>query len=393
MSTKPVVIVAFEEFDNLGVRYLASVLSDGGYEPVIIDFRDGKEKILQLINRLKPLLVGFSVIFQYHLYEFQELINFLRKSCGVTSHFTAGGQYASMRFEDLFNYIPSIDSIVRFEGEYTFLELVNHIHNGTDWRKIKGLAFRENDKIIANPLRQPETDLDRFPYPLRPPLSGYALGKKFATIIAGRGCINNCSFCNNTEYIKQSSFPFQRVRKPEKVVEEMDFLFRKKDCSVFLFEDDDFPINGKEGDAWIDRFCKELEHNKLAGKIIWKINCRPDEIEFNRFKLMKNHGLYLVFLGIDDGTNDGLVRLNKHMTTAQCQNGVNILKELEIGVDYGFMLFQPASTFKSVNDNLDFLRQLCGDGSTPAKFLKLRPFFGTKIERELRKEGRLMGKS
>ena len=297
-----------------------------------------------------------------------------------------------MRYEDLFKLIPSLDSIVRFDGEYTFLELVNHLHTGEDWRHIKGIAFRENRKIIANPLRPPEMDLDKFPFPIRSPIENYALEKKFATILAGRGCVNNCSFCNNTEYIRQSSVPVRRTRKPEKVVEEMDFLHKKQDCSVFLFEDDDFPVRTKNGSDWIDQFCKELKRKKLANKIIWKINCRTDEVDPDRFAIMKSHGLYLVFLGIDDGTDSGLLGLNKRMTVADNMRGINILKRLEIGFDYGFMLFQPSSTFKSINDNLTFLRQLCNDGSTPVTFLKLEPFFDTRIEKELRKEGRLRGK-
>ena len=123
---------------------------------------------------------------------------------------------------NLFKLIPSLDSIVRFEGEYTFLELVNQIHSGTDWRQIKGLAYKEKGKILANPLRSPETDLDKFPFPIRSSPEDYALDKKFATILAGRGCVNNCFFCNNREYIKQSSGPFKRIRKPEKVVEEIE---------------------------------------------------------------------------------------------------------------------------------------------------------------------------
>jgi radical SAM superfamily enzyme YgiQ (UPF0313 family) len=391
MSKSPVILIAFKEFDNLGVGYLASVLSKEGYDPLMVDFRDGREKILQIIKKLKPLIVGFSVIFQYHIYEFKELIAYLRRS-GIKSHFTAGGQYASMRYKDLFKFIPSLDSIVRFEGEYTFLELVNCVHSGTDWKKIKGLSFKETGKIIANPLRPPEMDLDKFPFPLRAPIEYYALDKKFATILAGRGCSNNCSFCNNTEYIKQSSVPFKRIRKPEKVAEEMDFLHKKEDCSVFLFEDDDFPVKTKDGSAWINKFCEELEHKKLVNKIMWKINCRPDEVDFDSFKLMKRHGLYQVFLGIDDGTDSGLTELNKHMTLTESLRGINILKELEIEIDYGFMLFQPASTFKSVNDNLDFLIQLCGDGYTSVSFLKLEPFFDTIIEKKLRKDGRLKGK-
>jgi radical SAM superfamily enzyme YgiQ (UPF0313 family) len=109
--------------------------------------------------------------------------------------------------------------------------------------------------------------------------------------------------------------------------------------------------------------------------------------------MMKKHGLFLVFSGIDDGTDSGLIRLNKNMTVTESLRGINMLKNLEIGFDYGFMLFQPASTFRSVNDNLEFLRQLCLDGYTSVTFLKLEPYFDTMIENELRKEGRLKGKT
>jgi len=164
------------------------------------------------------------------------------------------------------------------------------------------------------------------------------------------------------------------------------------DCSVFLFQDDDFPVRTDKDSEWLVRFCKELKRKKLTDKIMWKINCRPDEVDYDSFALMKNHGLYLVFLGIEDGTDIGLIRLNKHMTVAKSLEGINILKKLEIGFDYGFMLFQPSSTYRSVNDNLDFLREICGDGFSPVTFLKMMPYSATPIERELRKEGRLKGK-
>ena len=55
------------------------------------------------------------------------------------------------------------------------------------------------------------------------------------------------------------------------------------------------------------------------------------------------------------------------------------------------MLFQPSSTFTSINENLDFLRQICGDGYTPVTFLKTLPYFETRVEKELAREGRLKG--
>jgi anaerobic magnesium-protoporphyrin IX monomethyl ester cyclase len=172
----------------------------------------------------------------------------------------------------------------------------------------------------------------------------------------------------------------------------MELLHHEKDCSVFLFQDDDFPVKTSRGSGWIESFCKELELKKLNNKIMWKINCRPDEVDYDSFALMKNHGLYLVYLGIEDGTDTGLSRLNKHMTIEECMEGINILKNLDIGFDYGFMLFQPSSTYSSVNENLTFLRQICKDGYTPVNFLKMLPYFETRIEKDLRNEGRIKGK-
>jgi anaerobic magnesium-protoporphyrin IX monomethyl ester cyclase len=391
MNTHPVAFVAFKEFDNLGVGYLASVLSEAGYESSVIDFREGKEKILNILKSQNPILIGFSIIFQYHIYEFRELLKYLRKG-GINCHFTAGGLYASLRYEELFKIIPSLDSIVRFEGEHTLLELVKSIYSGADWKKVKSIVFKNDGKLIANPLRSIEMDLDNFPVPKRSPLSEYALDKKFATILAGRGCIHDCIFCNIREFYQHLSGPKKRIRRPEMVVKEMEQLHREEDCSVFLFQDDDFPVKTEEGSEWIKTFCLELKNRKLFDKIMWKINCRPDEIDYDSFAMMKDNGLYLVFLGLEDGTDSGLKRLNKHMTVAGSLNGINVLKKLEIGFDYGFMLFQPSSNFRSVNDNLDFLKQICDDGYSPVTFLKMLPYFETRIEKELHKEGRLTGK-
>ena len=57
-------MIAFEEFDNLGTGYLASVLSDAGYESIIIDVRIEKEEILEKLLDANPFIVGFSVVFE-----------------------------------------------------------------------------------------------------------------------------------------------------------------------------------------------------------------------------------------------------------------------------------------------------------------------------------------
>jgi radical SAM superfamily enzyme YgiQ (UPF0313 family) len=122
---------------------------------------------------------------------------------------------------------------------------------------------------------------------------------------------------------------------------------------------------------------------------MWKINCRPDEIDEESILLMKKNGLFLVYLGIEDGTDTGLRELNKNISVEQCLNSINILRNLGIAFDFGFMLFQPSTTFPSLNENLTFLRQICGDGYTPLTFNRLLPSYGTRIEKELLNLGRL----
>ncbi len=390
MRGSTVILICIGEYDNLGTGYLASMLIREGFKAEIIDIREGQEEILKLLLHKDPFIVGFSVVFESYINDFVNLISSLREG-GINCHFTAGGHYASLKYKEIFRFIPSLDSVVRFEGEYTFLGLVKAVSEGKDWRDIKGLAFSKDHQIVSNKLRSPETDLDSFPFPVRSlPLKNYAFDIKFATLIAGRGCLYDCSYCSTREFQHQSGGPLKRIRNPEKVVTEMVSLHRNHGCSVFLFQDDDFPIE-KKNNEWIDHFCSALERERLKGRILWKINCRPDEIDGALFERLKRFGLFLVFIGIEDGTDSGLKRFNKYISVSDTLKGIDVLKKLDIGFDYGFMLFQPETTFQSLRENLDFLKNICQDGSTPVTFLKVLPYYETRIERELRAEGRLIG--
>ncbi len=392
MENNNVVFIAFEQRDHLGVGYLESVLSEAGYNSKIIDLRKSREYILNDIRKLKPLLLGFSVIFQYHINEFIDLVKYLRDN-GIECHFTAGGHFASLRPQELFDIIPELNSLVRFEGEYTLLELVEALVSGKEWKSIKGVSYIENGKLVHNDLRPLEPHLDNFPWPARRELKEYALGKTYTTILAGRGCVHDCIFCDIREFYGPPPGPYKRIRSPEKVIEEMKYLYYEEKCSVFLFQDDDFPVKYDNNSSWIDRFCKGLTGNDLKGKIMWKINCRPDEVDDEVFGMMKDHGLYQVFLGIEDGTDEGLRKMNKKLTASDTLKGTDILKKLDIGIDYGFMLFQPDSTFDSIRTNLMFLDNLCADGYMSVTFLKMMPHFATKVEAQLEKQGRLKKKS
>ena len=390
MTERPVVFIAFTEHDNLGIGYMTAVLKEAGYSTGIVDFRKDKKEILEELANSRPLVVGFSVIFENHIYEFEKLILFLRKN-GIDCHFTAGGHFASLRPEELFRLAPSLDSIVRFEGEYTLLQMAGCLKAGTHWKAIQGISYPDKGNMIHNPLRELERDLDQFPFPVRSTPKKYAQRKKQATLVAGRGCVYQCTFCDIREFYSQPPGSVKRVRNPVKVVAEMVQLHEENEVSIFLFQDDDFPVKSRSHPDWIIQFCTSLSDTYLAGKIMWKINCRPDEIDRESFELMRQHGLFRVYLGIEDGTDSGLKAMNKKLNAADHLEGIKILKELGILIDYGFMLFQPETSYQSLNENLNFLESICKDGYMPAKFLKMMPYLETEIEKTLRKQGRLKG--
>lgn len=389
MIHKDVVLVALDEYNYLGVGYLSAVLRKKGYRTAIIDPERGKVKILKYLRKADPFLVGFSVISYGHISDFTGLVGYLRNN-NIQCHFTAGGHYSSLNPREILEQIPGIDSVVRFDGEESVCELADAISNARSYEGIRGMVFRRGNEIVFNETRPPVEDLDILPFPHRTILRRFYFDSTAATILAGRGCLNNCSFCNTRAYYREAGGPLKRIRRPREVVREIKSLYRSRKCRLYLFADDDFPIFPSGNKQWVMEFCDGLRSEGIDNKIFWKICCRADEVDENLFGMMRENGLYYVFLGIEDGTEDGLLRLNKQVTPSRILECINTLKKLEIGIDYGFLLFQPSTTFESLVSNLEFLKLLCGDGYMPVTFLKIIPFYKTRVESELKKEGRLI---
>jgi anaerobic magnesium-protoporphyrin IX monomethyl ester cyclase len=97
-----------------------------------------------------------------------------------------------------------------------------------------------------------------------------------------------------------------------------------------------------------------------------------------------------VYLGIESGTERGLQVMNKHLTDEANLAATRVLNELAINWDFGFMLFDPLSTYETVLESLHFLEELCGNGSAPVTACKMIPYAETPIEKLLRDSGRLI---
>ena len=389
-GARPVVLIGFQSMGNLGLGYLAATLRAAGYDVRVLDIELPQAALVAAVRGADPMLVGFSLIFQFYVRRYAKLMAALR-AAGVEAHFTMGGHYPTLSPDETLTAAPDLDSLVRYEGEITLLEMVRAIEAGREWKDLDGVVWRDAGRTGANPPRALIHDLDSLPYPERDFEPMRVLGRAIMPILASRGCARTCSFCSIHTFYRSAPGKVVRLRKPVEVVREMKLLHERDGVSVFLFQDDDFPLFGKKWRAWAAEFVDELHWADLPGRVIWKINCRADAVDAELMAKMRDAGLYLVYMGLESGTEEGLATLNKEISVAQNLAAVATLKSLGIRFEFGFMLLDPSSSFASVRGNIAFLRQIVGDGCASATFCKMLPYDGTPIKDALQAAGRLKG--
>jgi anaerobic magnesium-protoporphyrin IX monomethyl ester cyclase len=385
-----VVLVGYEDQDNLGVRYLSARLRQAGHLTRIVTVSDRPDQVLAAIRAVRPDVVGFSLIFQYLVPQFAKLLARLRDE-GVTAHFTMGGHYASFEPEALLAAIPELDSVVRFEGEDTLVELAERVAAGGSWPEVLGIARRGPAGVVVNPLRPGRSDLDELPWPDRDDIRYEDQRLPVASMIGGRGCPWVCSFCSIITFYAGNGTKGRRRRDPLRVVDEIEYLHRARGVQVILWQDDDFLAGGRAGIRWAHAIAAECLRRGLGG-LRWKISCRSDEVSDETVEPLVAAGLTHVYLGVESGDPDDLANLNKRLQPDVHLRAGDVLRRLGLSFDFGFMLLEPWSTFATLRNNLTFLREFAGDGATPVSFCRTLPYAGTALKDRLQAEGRLDGR-
>jgi anaerobic magnesium-protoporphyrin IX monomethyl ester cyclase len=387
-SAGRVVLVGFEDQDNLGLRYLSSRLRQEGHRTRLVAITDGPGPVLDAIRDLDPHVVGFSLIFQYLVPDFGRLLARLRAE-GVSAHFTMGGHYASFEPRALLHAIPELDSVVRFEGEDTLLELTERLRDGRSWDDVASLAFRGGEEVVLTPPRPGRLDLDTLPWPDRDDIRYDRQRLPIASMLGGRGCPWRCSFCSIITFYEANGTKGRRRRDPARIVDELEHLHRACGARIILWQDDDFLAGGRAGVRWAHAIAQECVGRGLHHTVRWKISCRSDEVSRESLAPLVEAGLTHVYMGVESGDPDNLRDFNKHLAPEAHLRAGEVLRELGVSFDFGFMLLEPWSTVQSVRTNLRFLRTFVGDGASTVTFCRTLPYVGTALEQRLRDEGRL----
>lgn len=386
-----VLLIGFQDQDNLGLRYLMSAVNASGHQAAIMTYGSDPEAILKRYLRDKPDVIGFSLIFQYMAPDFGRVIAALR-AAGVTGHFTMGGHYASFEPAEILENTPGLDSVVRFDGELTLVKILHCLGTGADWRDLPGIAFRSADgRVTVAPLARVAEDLDVLPRPDRRSIAYESHPMPTASILGSRGCPWDCSFCSIRPFYEEQGGPLRRLRRPKEVVDEMIDLHLNRKVPIFLFQDDDFLAGGKTAKLWAMDIAGRVAAAGFAGEIAFKISCRSDEIDEEILDSLIAGGLTHVYMGVESGDEEGLINMSKRMKPIAHMKAGRILKKAGLSFDFGFMMVEPYSTLRSVRQNISFLDEFIGDGWTVAPFCRMLPYAGTPIKRRLEAEGRLSG--
>jgi radical SAM superfamily enzyme YgiQ (UPF0313 family) len=258
-----------------------------------------------------------------------------------------------------------VDIVVRGEGEYTFLELIENLE---DLNKVLGITYKENGKIIHNQNRSLIDNLDELPFPARHQILGKEnyYPEAFGNIFASRGCPYNCIFCASRKVWTKRV----RYRSPENVVNEIREIKKLFKTNQFRFEDDSFTLNKN----LVEGVCDFLIKEKL--NIKWTTETRVDLVTDDLIKKMKSAGCEDITMGVESGNEETLKRIKKGITIEQIRNANRALRMNKMRVSAFFIIGFPWETKREVNETVLLMKEL---DPCMAVFSVATPYPGTEL--------------
>lgn len=368
----------------LGLGYLASSVNRGRYDIKILDAVGEKmdiKKTLSFLEEERPDVAGVTFTTEKRFDGFRLIREIDRKLPQTT--IIAGGAHCSLAPNDTLEGIPQIDFIVRGEGETTFPELLDAIHNG-NMPKVDGISYRKNGVVINNKERALIQDLDSIAFPDYSliDLDKYSLtlnipgqeSRRAATIIANRGCPFGCSFCATSKLWGK----IFRARSVQNIISEMEFLRKKYQIDTFWILDDTFTVNIDK----VRQFCTYLLEYKW--NIKWYSSIRVDNMDKETLALMRDAGMVFVTYGIESGSERIIKEvIGKGITLEKGKRVTEWCKELRISSRIFFMFSFPGETKQEFEKTLTLIKELRAD--TTLSLLRIYP--GTKIEAIAKERG------
>jgi len=370
----------------LGMLYLAAVLKNNGIEVSMLDQAAEGLSIkgtVEWVKKEEPDILGFSTLSSSGRKAAMTAEEVEKKNPNVTIVF--GNFYATFNAERILKKYPSVDIIVRGEGEYTTLELVKCLEKKRDLKEVLGITFRKKKRIISTPDRPLIKGIDSIPFPDRELLdveyhnttAGINVApKKFSSFVSSRGCVFRCRFCGCRRLARN----LWRPRSVENILEELHLL-ASEGYKQLMFVDDNFTLNPKR----VIKLCRRMRKEKI--EIEWISEGRVDQCPYEMLREMVKANCRMMYFGIESANQKVLDYYDKQTTPEQTKATVKNARRAGVDVIVGsFILGAPNETKQEIQNTLKFAEKLKVD---IPQFNILAAFPGTALWDELKMKGYL----
>lgn len=333
----------------IALGYVAGVLKKAGHDVEIYNqdmYHYQDEYLTAYLNKNYFDVVGVSIVAGYYQYRKLLKISDAINKSNQRPFFVMGGHGPTPEPE-FFLKKTSADAIVMGEGEITVIELLKALAERKSLSDIKGIAFRDGDKIFINERRPLIEDINTISFPAYElfPVDYYKLKRVphasntdfVMDVLSGRGCTFKCNFC----YRMDVGF---RPRSNENIIEEIKLLKQNYNITYIVFQDELLMSSVERTIS----FCEYLIKAKL--NIKWNCQGRLNYARPEVLNLMKKAGCVFINYGVEAMDNEVLRNMKKGLTTKQIIDGIE--NTLKAGISPG-----PNLIFGNIGDNKETLNK------------------------------------
>lgn len=355
----------------LGLMYIAGyILKNTNHKIEILDCpleNIGNKNLAEKISQENPDVVGITAM----TFTFIDVIQTAKVAKRVNSNIKVvlGGPHVNIfPKETMAN--SEVDFLVLGEGEQPFADLLENMNDLNRLKNIKGLVFRDNDKIVNTGQRDLIMNLDKLPFPARN-LTQY---KRYFSVVSSlmpvttmftsRGCPYKCLFCDRPHLGK-----IFRARSAENVVQELEEIQKMGIKEVFIY-DDTFTIDRKR----VIDICNLIFEKNI--KLNWDIRARVNTVDEELLQLMKAAGCTRIHYGVEAGTEKILTILRKGITIPMVKKVFALTKKAGLETAGYFMIGSPTETMEDIKATISLAKELFPDY---VHFSVLTPFPATDL--------------
>lgn len=374
----PLSVHSHPAFIPLGIAYLGAMAQKTGHKVTVIDCQAEKlnyESFRDRIAQIPSDIVGVTATTL--LYKSAMKLITIAKQVQPQAFTVLGGSHGTFWDENALNEYPSLDIVVRGEGEQTFIELLDKLQTQSRVNNVLGITYRNGDKMAHNADRPFLQDLDSLPFPAHDLLPLEKLkhnGKIIFPLVSSRGCVYWCDFCSTVRMFGRG----YRMRSPKNVVDEMEFVYDKYGVDQVTFYDDAFSVDRNR----VVKICEELHTRKL--NIKWDCGTRVDMVDKELLKTMRGAGCFAVWLGVESGSEAILGAMNKKINLEQTRFAYKTAHEVGLMTIANTVLGFPGETEETAKATIRLIKELNPDD---VGFYVATPYPGTPLYEQVKKSG------